>query len=164
MTEPTPSPKPREMTLADVQAVSDLEQRVYPFPWSTGIFKDCLRAGYGARVIEVGQALAGYVIYSHGAGEAHLLNICIAPEHRRQKIARRILRYVFQSMALAGAQVVFLEVRPSNRGAILLYESLGFTQIGVRRGYYEAVGGREDALVYRLDLMPYAYPTSTGSR
>jgi [ribosomal protein S18]-alanine N-acetyltransferase len=74
------------------------------------------------------------------------------------------LRYVFQSMALAGAQVVFLEVRPSNRGAILLYESLSFTQIGVRRGYYEAAGGREDALVYRLDLMPYAYPTSAGAR
>jgi len=157
MFSPEITPKHRVMKIADVEQVAQLEQRVYPFPWSDGIFRDCLRVGYGARVIEVGADLAGYVIYSHGAGEAHLLNLCVAPDYRRQKIGRRILRYVFQTLALEKAEVIFLEVRPSNIGAIALYESLGFEQIGVRRGYYEAQDGREDAKVYRLDLMPYIH-------
>lgn len=148
----TTEPRHRAMTLNDVDRVSGLEKSVYPFPWSEGIFKDCLRAGYGARVVEVAGEIIGYAVYSHGAGEAHLLNICIAPNWRRLKIARRLLRYVIQTLALVPVGVLFLEVRPSNQGAIQLYESLGFEFIGLRKGYYEAVGGREDAKVYRLDL------------
>jgi ribosomal-protein-alanine N-acetyltransferase len=143
------------MTLQDVDAVAALEQLSYPFPWSVGIFRDCLRAGYGARVIEIESELAGYVVYSVGAGEGHLLNLCVAERFRRQAIARRVLRFVIQAVALVPAQVLFLEVRVSNLGAIKLYQSLGFEQIGLRKGYYEAVNGREDALVYRLDLMPW---------
>jgi len=145
-------PRHRAMTLKDIDAVVKLEQSAYPFPWASDVFKDCLRVGYGARVVEVNQTLVGYAIYSHGAGEAHLLNLCVAQAYRRQKIARRLLRYVIQTVAIARAEVLFLEVRPSNVAGLRLYESLGFEFIGLRKGYYEAVGGREDARVYRLKL------------
>jgi ribosomal-protein-alanine N-acetyltransferase len=128
----------RPMTLADVPAVVAVERSSYAFPWSEGVFRDCIRVGYG--------------IMSYGAGEAHILNICIRSDLRGGGIGRRLMEFLLERARAAEMQDVFLEVRPSNPIAIRLYEALGFVRVGLRKGYYQATGGREDALVYKLTL------------
>jgi ribosomal-protein-alanine N-acetyltransferase len=140
------------MTEADVSAVVALERASYQFPWSEGIFRDCLRVGYVCRVVTAANRLIGYGVMSVGAGEAHILNLCIDSGFRCQGIGRRMLDYLLDRGAAAGMTEAFLEVRPSNTAAIRLYLSLGFDQVGMRRGYYQAVGGREDAAVLKLAL------------
>ncbi len=146
----------RRMSEPDLAEVAALENAAYMFPWSVGIFRDCLRVGYTCRVLEAPDGIGGYGIMSMGAGEAHILNVCIRADLRGQGIGRRLLVWLLDEARTAGQGWVFLEVRPSNRPAILLYESLGFAPVGLRRGYYQAVGGREDAIVYRLDLDAWA--------
>jgi [ribosomal protein S18]-alanine N-acetyltransferase len=149
---PLPQMRLRPMLDSDVAAVVAIEQRAYPFPWSEGIFRDCLRVGYHCTVLEVDFVLIGYGIVACGAGEAHLLNVCIGEDFRCRGFGRALMEHLLQAAERAGSRLVFLEVRPANVGAIRLYESLNFQQIGVRRGYYQAAAGREDALVMRRNL------------
>ena len=146
----------RPMAADDVDAVVGLEHAVYPFPWSEQIFRDCLRVGYDCWVVESVAGVAGYGIMSMGAGECHILNLCVGPSLRRRGIGRKLLNMLLGRARRAGMLHAFLEVRPSNAAAIGLYESEGFERIGLRRGYYQAPGGREDAVVYRkaLDWLP----------
>jgi ribosomal-protein-alanine N-acetyltransferase len=141
------------MVPGDLPAVAALERASYPFPWSEGIFRDCLRVGYLCRVAEVDGAIAGYGVVAMGAGEAHLLNLCVREDLRGRGIGRNMLRLLVERARQAGMEAVFLEVRPSNPKAIALYASEGFVQVGLRKGYYQAAGGREDALVLKLDLV-----------
>ena len=142
----------RPMTETDVGAVVALERASYQFPWSEGIFRDCLRVGYTCRVVTSANRVIGYGVMSVGAGEAHILNLCIDAAFRCQGIGRRMLDYLLDKGAAAGMSEAFLEVRPSNTAAIRLYLAVGFDQVGMRRGYYQAVGGREDAAVLKLTL------------
>lgn len=135
------------MRRADVEAVCAIEQRSYPFPWSKGIFSDCLRIGYCCRVAELGDRLGGYAILSSGAGESHLLNLCVDTEHRRRGLGQLLLDGLLVDARLLGAERMFLEVRPSNRAAMVLYGNNDFRVIGRRPDYYPAEIGREDALV-----------------
>jgi len=102
----------------------------------------------------MGAAVAGYGILSIGAGEAHLLNICIDPAFRGQGLGRHLLGRLMDIARWNGAERLFLEVRPSNPLAKTLYESVGFTDIGRRPRYYPARNGREDAIVMALELLP----------
>ena len=142
----------RPMTLTDVPDVIAVERASYTFPWSEGVFRDCIRVGYLCRVVEANGELAGYGIMSYGAGEAHILNICVRADLRGQGIGRKLMLFLLERARAAQMEDVFLEVRPSNPTAIALYASLGFNQIGVRKAYYQASGGREEALVYKLVL------------
>ena len=142
----------RPMHELDVPAIVVIERAAYQFPWSEGIFRDCLRVGYVCRVIDVGGDMAGYAIMSTGAGEAHILNVCVADDYRGRGLARRVLAYLLERARAAGMHEAFLEVRPSNTTAARLYHSMGFEQVGVRRGYYQATVGREDAAVLRRVL------------
>jgi ribosomal-protein-alanine N-acetyltransferase len=126
-----------------------IERAGYQFPWSEGIFRDCLRVGYTCRVVDCGGEIAGYGIMSVGAGEAHILNVCIREEYRCRGLARKLLLYLLDRARAAGMYEAFLEVRPTNTVASRLYLSLGFEQVGMRRGYYQATVGREDACVLR---------------
>jgi [ribosomal protein S18]-alanine N-acetyltransferase len=144
----------RPMTIPDVAAVASVERSSYQFPWSEGVFRDCVRVGYLCRVVEYRNEISGYGIMSFGAGEAHVLNICVRHELRGMGVGRRLMDYLLDRAREEYMQDVFLEVRPSNTIAIGLYESMGFQRIGLRKGYYQAVGGREDALVYKLPLEP----------
>jgi ribosomal-protein-alanine N-acetyltransferase len=146
------------MTDLDIPVVGTIERAGYQFPWSEGIFRDCLRVGYICRVVEVDADLAGYGIMSVGAGEAHILNVCIREEYRCRGLARRILVFLLERARSAGMYEAFLEVRPSNTVASRLYRSLGFEQVGVRKGYYQAAVGREDAEVLRRVLSPERKP------
>jgi ribosomal-protein-alanine N-acetyltransferase len=142
----------RPMALADVAAVVAVERASYLFPWSEGVFRDCIRVGYLCRVVEFAGEVAGYGIMSYGAGEAHILNICIRGDLRNAGIGRRLMDFLLERARAADMHDVFLEVRPSNPVAIRLYETLGFTRVGVRKAYYQASGGREDAWVYKRAL------------
>lgn len=150
------TPVLRPMTSADLDAVMAIEQRCYPFPWTRGIFSDCLRVGYVCRVVEAEKQLLGYGVMSHGAQEAHILNLCVCPESRRHGYARVLLQSLLRDAKTLGADTVLLEVRVSNSAAIALYSTLGFNEIGLRKGYYPAERGREDALLFALALGPEA--------
>jgi [ribosomal protein S18]-alanine N-acetyltransferase len=141
----------RPMTDADVAPVVAIELAAYRFPWSEGIFRDCLKVGYLCRVVVVYDAVAGYGIVSTGAGEAHILNLCIREDLRCRGIGALLLEDLLQRTA-AAAEYAYLEVRPSNAAAIRLYKAFAFEHIGARRGYYQAPGGREDAAVFKIAL------------
>lgn len=148
-----PTARLRTMREQDLDAVMSIELRAYAFPWTRGIFRDCLYAGHGGWVLEQDGAIIGYGVLSVAAGEAHILNVCAAPEVQGKGHGRRLLRALVQHARGMGAQRLFLEVRPSNPNAIALYHDEGFNEIGRRPRYYPAHGGREDAIVMALELL-----------
>lgn len=147
-----PSLEMRAMRRDDLQRVSEMENASYDFPWSLGIFGDCLKAGHPSWVLCLEGQIIGYGILSVGAGEAHVLNVCIAPEQRGQGFGRHLMRRLLDIARWTGAERVFLEVRPSNPNAKALYASLGFHEIGRRPRYYPAHHGREDAIVMAMEF------------
>jgi ribosomal-protein-alanine N-acetyltransferase len=151
---PVPAVQMRPMNEADVGAVVAIEQQSYAFPWSEGIFRDCLRVGYLCCVVDLDGLVIGHGIMGLGAGEAHILNVCVRPEFRCRGVGAGLLQHLLDRGRAAGMTDAFLEVRPSNVAAIRLYRAFGFEQVGVRRGYYQASYGREDAAVLRLSLSP----------
>ena len=142
----------RAMRANDVAEVVAIERASYQFPWSEGIFRDCLRVGYVCRVVTVSRQVMAYGVMSFGAGEAHILNLCVGEPYRCRGLGRRLLGSLIERANAAGMADAFLEVRPSNTAAIRLYLSQGFEQVGMRRGYYQAATGREDAAVLRRAL------------
>ena len=140
----------RTMVHDDLSHVSDIERRSYDFPWSHGVFRDCLLTGYTCIVLERGDAVAGYGILSIAAGEAHVLNICVDPDYRRLGYGDLLLDELLTRARAASVKEVFLEVRPSNGNALSLYRKKGFRQIAQRRAYYQSRSGREDAAVLSL--------------
>lgn len=144
-------PRIRRMCRDDLNQVARIESEAYSFGWSIGVFRDCLRARYTCWVLERDVHLLGYGVLSAGAGEAHILNICVAPAEQGNGHGRRLLGSLLDSACWYGAERVFLEVRPSNRIARRLYTSVGFHEIGRRSSYYPALEGREDAIVMALE-------------
>lgn len=144
----------RDMRPDDLAEVSAIERRSYEFPWSHGVFRDCLLAGYQCVVLEREGAVAGYAILSVAAGEAHILNICVAPAYRSMGYGERLLDDVLLKARTAAVREIFLEVRPSNTNALALYRKKGFHKIAKRPAYYQAADGREDAdvLVKKLTV------------
>jgi ribosomal-protein-alanine N-acetyltransferase len=137
----------RSMVHNDLAEVSDIERRSYDFPWSHGVFRDCLLAGYHCIVLDRAGGVGGYAILSIAAGEAHILNLCVDPKFRQLGYGEKLLDDVLARAADAEVREIFLEVRPSNRKAIALYEKKGFRQVASRPAYYQAREGREDAAV-----------------
>jgi ribosomal-protein-alanine N-acetyltransferase len=142
------------MRAEDIIGVVTVEHASYPYPWSRRIFEDCLRAGYCCLVAETGRGIVAHGIMLAAADEAHILNICVHPGARRVGIAWHLLHELLEIAYNSGMATAFLEVRPSNTGAIDLYERAGFHRVGQRRGYYPAAFGREDALVMARALLP----------
>lgn len=153
--QPTPkAPLLRRMREVDIEALMEIELRSYPFPWTPGNFRDCLRAGYAMWVLEDDVGLVGYAAASVQAGEAHLLNICIDPKLQSRGQGRRLLHAMRKIVKGQGAERLFLEVRPSNTHAIALYHDEGFNEIGRRPRYYpDHDGRREDAIVMAMELL-----------
>jgi ribosomal-protein-alanine N-acetyltransferase len=141
------------MCASDLDDVVRAEQQIYPFPWSHGNFADSLRSGYSCWVLRDATAvLQAYAIVMLALDEAHLLNLSVARTFQRSGLGWRTLEWVAEVARGHGARSMLLEVRPSNPSAIRLYERYGFQRIGVRRGYYPAAAGREDAIVMRAPL------------
>jgi ribosomal-protein-alanine N-acetyltransferase len=142
----------RSLRISDLDAIMAIELESYPYPWTRGIFSECLRIGYGCHGLQVGRELAGYAIHNWAAGEAHLLNLCVHPRWQRNGFGSLLLEHSIAYARERDCTNMFLEVRPSNPEAERLYARRGFSRIGVRPAYYRANEGREDAIVMHLDL------------
>jgi ribosomal-protein-alanine N-acetyltransferase len=158
----------RPLNWGDLDRIMEIELAAYPFPWTRGIFSDCIRVGYDCWGLQVGSRLIGYSIQTDAAGEAHLLNLCIEPGWQRKGFGGILLQTALRIARSHGCSSMFLEVRPSNPAGIALYRSHGFVIVGSRPGYYSAggspaiaaagesaardAGDREDALVMQLEL------------
>ena len=138
----------RQMAHEDIAQVADIERRSYEFPWSHGVFRDCLLAGYTCIVLEREESAVGYSILSVAAGEAHILNLCVDPKLRQLGYGEQLFDELLNRARDMEVQEIFLEVRPTNETAIGLYRKKGFRLVASRPAYYQAREGREDAAVY----------------
>lgn len=144
----------RKMSEDDLDIVYANEVAAYPQHWTMGVLKDCLTSSYLCLVCELEDIIIGHCFMSIAVGEAHILNICIHPDHQGKGLGRIFLRRMFRIARDSQADTMFLEVRVSNLPAIKLYESEGFCELGTRRNYYPANSGkREDALMYAKPLV-----------
>ncbi len=137
----------REMTESDLDAVLRIEREVHGHPWTLGNFSDALRSGYQCKVFESAGVMMGYAVMMLAVDEAELLDIAIDKGHQRKGIGRKLLEAMLSLARHENMQRMVLEVRASNQAAIALYRAIGFEQIGLRRDYYPATNGREDAIL-----------------
>lgn len=154
MSAPGVAPDPEYLPMGerDLDAVAALEASVQAFPWSRGNFSDALSAGYSTWLCRVGGDLVGFSVVMQVVDEAHLLNIAVCKHYQGQGYGARLLHRAMQNARASGANNMFLEVRRSNDQAARLYRDFGFAEIAVRKGYYPAVTGREDALIFERAL------------
>jgi [ribosomal protein S18]-alanine N-acetyltransferase len=139
------------MTIVDVPEICSIENTIYDFPWTSGNFIDSLNSGYSGAVvriadeIDVTQQRSRVIAYSMMMQlpyEVHLLNLSVAKSFQAKGIGQ---------VRAQASEAMLLEVRPSNMAAIKLYKSEGFSQLGIRKGYYPSLHHeREDALVFSL--------------
>ena len=141
----------RTMTHSDLTSVLSIEHENYEFPWEEDIFIDCFKAGYECFVCEYENSILGYCLLSMAVGEAHILNISVDQKEQGQGIGRRMLEHLIE-IARSKAETIFLEVRPSNIGAIALYEKTGFDQLcpGPRFSAYDPESARGLLLLHRI--------------
>jgi len=145
-------PKLRPMNAGDLDRIMEIEPVIYTHPWTRGNFDDSIRVGYHCWVIDFSGVIAGYGVLMTGAREAHLLNLSVAPQWQGRGLGRTLLEHLVRIGRQSQVHQMFLEVRPSNASARRLYAQFGFCDISVRRGYYPAAGGREDAILMGLTL------------
>lgn len=145
-------PRFRPMRATDLERVVAIESEIYSHPWTLGNFRDSLSAGYSCWVMESEGALCGYGVLMMGVDEAHLLNVSVAKPRQGEGLGRQLLEFYIQRARELGAHALFLEVRPSNTAARKLYSAAGFRELALRRNYYPAERGREDAILMGLDL------------
>jgi len=137
----------RSMSHEDLSSVSAIERQSYEFPWSHGVFRDCLLAGYQCSVLQRDSEVVGYGILTIAAGEAHILNICVHPTYRSMGYGEKLLDDMLLRARSSSVRQIFLEVRPSNAHALALYRKKDFHKVADRPAYYQASHGREDANV-----------------
>jgi len=147
-----PSLSLRPMQMDDLDTIMQIEPTIYSHPWTRGNFSDSLNSGYSAWVLEEKGELIGYALMMMVMDEAHLLNLSIAKAQQKRGLGRYLLEHMMKIAKNHKAANMFLEVRPSNLSAIALYENMGFCEMAVRRGYYPAQNGREDAVLMGLAL------------
>jgi ribosomal-protein-alanine N-acetyltransferase len=137
----------RAMTEADLPEIVPIEYQAYPFPWPADFFRYCLRSGFVCRVLEHNRAVAGYGIFAVEQERAHILNLCVRPELQGRGLGTQLLTHLLTLARRRGARYALLEVRPSNYAARDLYRRMGFARSGMRKRYYPAHDGREDAFI-----------------
>lgn len=137
----------------DLADVVSNEASAYDYPWTERTFRDCLgKRQYQCWLMLVDGQPVGHGVLSSVIDEVHLLNLCVAAHAQGQGFGRLLLEWLLDRARLAGARVMFLEVRASNHRAARLYDGFGFNEVGVRPGYYPARGGREAARVMALQI------------
>jgi ribosomal-protein-alanine N-acetyltransferase len=147
----------RPMHEGDLESIMNIETDTYRFPWTRGIFLDCLHVGYSCWVYESEAGIEAYGVMSIGAGEAHILTVVVYTFSRGKGLGKLMMQHLLEIAKSYKVHTVLLEVRPSNKVAIHLYHSLGFNEVGTRPNYYPAEQGREDALIMAMtfdDNMP----------
>ena len=141
----------RTMHRDDLNQIIEIEEQAYTHPWTIGIFRDCLRV-HRCWVAEQNEVIVGYAILMMAPGESHVLNLCVKPDQQRKGIGRELLRLLMKKSEQSNVDMILLEVRRSNQGAIDLYMSEGFHERGVRKAYYPSENGREDAIILSREL------------
>ncbi len=136
----------------DIQRILQIEESAYEFPWSKSLIQDCMSEQYYFYVSIYDDEIIGHAIMSCAVEEAHILNICISPDYQGDGHGFELMQFMLELAVRQQAKTAFLEVRISNTNAQLLYENIGFNQLGSRRDYYPAGDKREDALLYAKDL------------
>ncbi len=152
------------MTLSDLDDVLAIEQSVQAYPWTRGNFIDALNSGYLAYVDETPGELRGFAVLMPGVDEAELLNIGVAAGHQRKGLGREMVAAMLDEAAQRRLFRVLLEVRASNLAAIALYRRAGFSEVGLRRGYYKKSNASEDALVMACCVPSPLVPDGTTSQ
>ncbi|MFA9419948.1 MAG: ribosomal protein S18-alanine N-acetyltransferase [Gammaproteobacteria bacterium] len=142
----------RPMELDDVEAVMRLEEAVYEFPWTERIFKDCIRVGYDCWLALEENKVLAHAVMSVAAGESHMLNLAVSKKCQGQGIGKQFVQFLLKVAGKKCAEIMMLEVRPSNIQAINCYNSAGFNEIGCRKDYYPAPNGKEDALLFAKQI------------
>jgi len=142
----------RPMRMDDLDAIMAIEPQIYPYPWTRGNFSDSLNSGYTAQVLLEGERIVGYSLMMLVLDEAHLLNLSIAKTYQKQGLGRTLLEHMVAIAKNSQMANMFLEVRQTNISAIALYENMGFNEMAIRRSYYPAANGREDAILMGLAL------------
>ena len=142
----------RSMRYSDVELVAENEAAAYTYPWTKHNFIDCLQSGYQCWVLANKQRIVAHGVISVAITEAHLLTLCVHPGFQRQGYGRRMLNLLLDRAYKLESSQCFLEVRTQNKTAISLYVSMGFEEIGQRKGYYPGKQGREDALIMSRHL------------
>jgi [ribosomal protein S18]-alanine N-acetyltransferase len=137
----------RDMQASDLDAVLCIERQVHSHPWTEGNFLDALLAGYVCKLLESAGQPIGYAVLMFGVDEAELLDLSVTHTQQRKGWGKQLLLAMLSLAQENKASRVLLEVRTSNIPAIALYQTTGFSQIGVRRGYYVTKQGREDAMM-----------------
>lgn len=140
------------MQMRDLDAIMRIEPTIYSHPWTRGNFSDSLKSGYSAWNMLIGDEIIGYALMMMVLDEAHLLNISIAKAYQKQGFGQMLLEKMLAIAKQHQANDMFLEVRASNVAAISLYEKMGFNEMSIRRHYYPAHTGREDAVLMGLAL------------
>ncbi|MBT3505433.1 MAG: ribosomal protein S18-alanine N-acetyltransferase [Piscirickettsiaceae bacterium] len=141
------------MTSDDLLKVASIEKQSTAFPWSLKHFQDCLKAGHQAWVMcDSDQQIVCFTVVQKVVDELHLLNICVQRQQQGQGFGKTMLNHVIQHAKQLGSVLIVLEVRRSNAKAQSLYNKAGFNEMSVRRDYYPAKQGREDAILMGLDL------------
>jgi len=143
----------RGMLAQDIVNVLDIEQSANHFPWQIKSFEDSLRSGHKAWVFyEQAEQIVGFAIVQAVLDETHLLNICVKPTEQGRGIGKTIVQHVIDYANSVSSVIILLEVRRSNDRAQQLYLQSGFNEMSVRKGYYPAKQGREDAILMAMDL------------
>ncbi|MFV2032568.1 MAG: ribosomal protein S18-alanine N-acetyltransferase [Gammaproteobacteria bacterium] len=142
----------KPMKIADVPEVINLENDVYDFPWSERIFQDCIRVGYDCWLALQQNQIVGHAVISVAAGESHMLNLSIARQHQGKGYGKLFIHFLLDIARKKSAEIMMLEVRPSNTHAINCYNSSGFNEVGCRKDYYPAPEGKEDALLFARQI------------
>ena len=144
---------PRKMRLSDVDDVHAIEVLANRFPWRRNHFKDSLDAHHGAWVYcDTAQTIIAYAIVQQVLDESHLLNICVHPEWQGRGYGHEVMQHVIEQAQARQSQLMVLEVRATNKRAQYLYEQHGFNAMTIRKNYYPAEQGRDDAVLMGLDL------------
>lgn len=143
----------RNLTQSDIPEILRIEKSVHVSPWTEETFNVCFQAGYRGWLIEMENQVVGFIIVSFSVDECHVLNICVDHSFQRQGLGKKLLEYALKQAAQQGMTVAYLEVRRSNTRAISLYQKMKFHLVGERRGYYPALSGDEDALIFAIHLM-----------
>jgi [ribosomal protein S18]-alanine N-acetyltransferase len=149
----------RPMVDADIEDVYAIETSVHIAPWNKSILRDCVLVGYNCLVLEINVdnqwVLGGYIICRHKDEYYHILNFCIAKLMQSQGYGRKFLQKVLNVLALnKEIKYIILEVRPSNKGALYLYKTLGFELAEIKKEYYKDNNKTEDAILLKKILRP----------
>ncbi|KPJ67819.1 MAG: hypothetical protein AMJ43_02340 [Coxiella sp. DG_40] len=141
----------RPFSNSDLPVILHIERITQLTPWSERDFKESLQHGI-CRVLLKNNEIIGFIVFSLQTSECEILNLCIKPEHQNQGYGFKLLQQALQHAKCHNTDIVFLEVRCSNKAAINLYHKAGFNELDIKKAYYPFKNKHEDAIIFALDL------------